>query len=334
MEYKDYYKILGVNKNAAQDEIKKAYRKLAVKYHPDKTKGDKDSESKFKEISEAYEVLKDPQKRKKYDQFGQNWKQYQHAGAGAGGFDFSEFMRQSGFGRGRRGEWQEQSSPFGDSFDFEEVFTGGGRGRSGFSDFFETLFGEEFRSARARPRSSRSASMRGQDVTAETKLTLEEAYHGTVRIIQIGDKKIRVAIKPGIQEKQMLRLPGKGMSGSGGGQPGDLFIKINIAQHPVYRREGNDLYRDIKVDLYTAAAGGKVEIETLKGNVKLDIPKRTQSGKVFRLPKLGMPVHNKPGEYGDLYVTIHIQIPDNLSDEDLKIFDQLRKSNVDGSPDA
>jgi len=329
MQYKDYYKILGVDRNASQDEIKKAYRKLAVKYHPDKTKGDKNSESKFKEISEAYEVLKDPEKRKKYDQFGQNWKQYQEAGAGAGGFDFSDFMRQGGFGRGRGGDWQEQSSPFGDAFHFEEVFSGGGRsGRTGFSDFFETLFGEEFRSARARPRGGRSASMRGQDVTAETTLTLEEAYHGTSRIIQMEDRKVRVNIKPGIQDNQTLRLPGKGMPGSGGGQAGDLYLKVRINQHPVYKRDGNDLYKDVKVDLYTAVTGGKIEVETLRGKVKIDIPKKTQSGKVLRLPKLGMPVHNKPGEYGDLFVKIHIQIPEDLSEEDLKKFEQVKKSKT------
>ncbi len=327
MQYKDYYKILGVNRNASQDEIKKAYRKLAVKYHPDKTKGDKNSENKFKEISEAYEVLKDPEKRKKYDRFGQNWKQYQEAGAGAGGFEFSDFMRQGGFGRGRSQDWQEQSSPFGDAFGFEEVFTGG-RGRSGFSDFFETLFGEDFRSARAKPRGGRTASMRGQDVTAETTLTLEEAYYGTSRIIQMDGRKVRVNIKPGIQDNRTLRLPGKGMPGSGGGQAGDLYLKINIKQHPVYKREGNDLYMDVKVDLYSAVSGGKTEVETLKGKVKVGIPKKTQSGKVLRLPKLGMPVHNKPGEYGDLYVKIHIQIPEDLTEEDVKKFEQIKKSKT------
>jgi len=327
MQYKDYYKILGVNRNATQDEIKKAYRKLAVKYHPDKTKGDKDSESKFKEISEANEVLKDPEKRKKYDRFGQNWKQYQEAGADAGGFDFSDFMRQGDSGRGRGGDWQEQSSPYGDTFHFEEVFSGSGSGgRTGFSDFFETLFGEEFRSARARPRGRRTASMRGQDVTAETTLTLEEAYHGTSRIIQMDGKRVRVNIKPGIQDNQTLRMPGKGMQGIGGGQPGDLFLKIHINQHPVYKRDGNDLYKDVKVDLYTAVTGGKIEVDTLKGKIKLDIPKKTQSGKILRLPKLGMPVHNKPNEFGDLYIKLHIQIPEDLSEEDLKLFEKLKKS--------
>ncbi len=327
MQYKDYYKILGVGRNASQDEIKKAYRKLAVKYHPDKTEGDKKAENKFKEISEAYEVLKDPAKRKKYDRFGQNWKQYQEAGAGAGGFDFSDFMKQGGSGRGRGRDRQEQSSSYGDTFSFEEVFTGG-RGRSGFSDFFETLFGEEFRSARARPRGGSTASMRGQDVTAETTLTLEEAYYGTARIIQMDGKKVRVNIKPGIRDNQTLRLPGKGVPGAGGGQAGDLYLKINITQHPVYKRDGDDLYMDVKVDLYTAVTGGKTEVETLKGKVKVDIPKKTQSGKVLRLPKLGMPVHNKPGEYGDLYVKVHIQIPDDLTEEDVKKFEHLKKSKT------
>jgi curved DNA-binding protein len=324
MEYKDYYTTLGVGKSASQDEIKKAYRKLAMKYHPDKTKGDIASENKFKEISEAYEVLKDPQKRAKYDQFGRNWKQYQQAGPQTGGFDFSDFIRQGGFARGSGRGWQERSSPYGDSINFEEVFSGSGG--SGFSDFFETLFGEEFRSARARPRGRRTTSMRGQDVSAETTLTLEEAYHGAIRIIQMEGRRVRVTIKPGIGDNQTLRLPGKGMPGSGEGPPGDLFLKIRIAQHPTYRREKNDLYRDVKVDLYTAVTGGKLELGTFKGKVKIEIPPRTQSGKVLRLPRLGMPVHNRAGEYGDLYVTLHIQIPEDLSDEDLRMFERLKRT--------
>jgi curved DNA-binding protein len=324
MEYKDYYTILGVSKSASQDEIKKAYRKLAMKYHPDKTKGDMASENKFKEISEAYEVLKDPQKRAKYDQFGRNWKQYQQAGPQTGGFDFSDFIRQGGYARGAGGGWQERSSRSGDSINFEEVFGGGGG--SGFSDFFETLFGEEFRSARARPRGRRATSMRGQDVSAETTFTLEEAYHGTVRIIQMENRRVRVTIKPGIEDNQTLRLSGKGLPGSGGGTPGDLYLKIRIAQHPTYRREKNNLYRDVKVDLYTAVAGGKLELDTFKGKVKIEIPPRTQSGKVLRLPRLGMPVHNRAGEYGDLYVTLHIQIPEDLSDEDMKMFERLKRT--------
>lgn len=319
MQYKDYYKVLGVGRNASQDEIKKAYRKLAVKYHPDKTKGDKESENKFKEASEAYEVLKDPEKRKKYDRFGQNWQQYQHAGTGAGGFDFSDFIRQSG-SAGGQGQSRQGQSPYGDTFHFEEVFTGGGKSRTGFSDFFEALFGEEFRSTHARPRSRRTASMRGQDVVAETTLTLEESYYGTTRIIRINDKQVRVNIKPGIQDNQTLKLKGKGVPGSGDGQPGDLFLKIRVNPHPVYIRDGNDLYQDVQVDLYTAVAGGKMEIDTLKGKVKVDIPKRIQSGKVLRLPKFGMPAHNKPGEYGNLYLKLHIELPKDLKEEDVKQF--------------
>lgn len=315
MQYKDYYKVLGVKRNASQDEIKKAYRKLAVKYHPDKTKGDKESENKFKEASEAYEVLKDPGKRKKYDQFGLNWQQYQHAGTGTGGFDFSDFIRQSGRGQKRQGQ-----SSYGDTFHFEEMFTGGGKSRTGFSDFFEALFGEEFRSTHARPRGGRTSSMRGQDVVAETDLTLEESYYGTTRIIRIQDKQVRVNIKPGIEDNQTLRIKGKGSPGSGGGQPGDLFLKIHINPHPVYIRDGNDLHRDVQVDLYTAVAGGKMEIDTLKGKVKVDIPKRIQSGKVLRLPKFGMPIHNKPGEYGNLYLKLHIELPKDLKEEDVKQF--------------
>jgi len=162
--------------------------------------------------------------------------------------------------------------------------------------------------------------MRGQDVVAETTLTLEESYYGTTRIIRIHDKQVRVNIKPGIHDNQTLKLNGKGVPGSGDGQPGDLFLKIRVNPHPVYIRDGNDLYRDVQVDLYTAVAGGKMEIDTLKGKVKVDIPKRIQSGKVLRLPKFGMPVHNKPGEYGNLYLKLHIELPKDLKEEDVKQF--------------
>jgi curved DNA-binding protein len=317
MQFKDYYKILGVNKTASQDEIKKAYRKMAVKYHPDKTKGDKEAENRFKEAAEAYEVLKDSEKRKKYDQFGRNWQRYQYAGSEAG--------------RATGRDWQEQSSPFGDAFTFEEVFSGGharsGFSRSGFSEFFESLFGEDFRSSRARPRARYASAAKGQDVTAETTLTLEEAWHGTARIVQMDGRKVRVTIKPGIGHGQTLRLPGKGLSGAGDGGAGDLYLKIRIAPHPVFRRKGNDLYKDARVDLYTAVAGGKLEIETLKGTVKVDVPRRTQSGKVLRLSKLGMPVHDAPGRFGDLYVTLHIQIPDDMSEEDVEKFGRMKKAN-------
>lgn len=327
MQYKDYYKILGISRNASQDEIKRAYRKLAVKYHPDKTKGDKEAENKFKEIAEAYEVLKDPEKRKKYDRFGENWKYYQEAGAGAqaGGFAWSDFARQTGFGSR---DWQEQSSPFGDVFQFEEVFMGreGGRRSTGFSDFFEMLFGDQFRTSRTRQRTQqRPSARRGQDVSAETTLTLEEAYHGTTRIIEFNGRKIRVHLKPGIQHNQTLRLPGKGGAGEGSGGHGDLYLTVKIADHPEFTRKGDDLYKDVWIDLYTAVLGGRIDVKTLKGNVKVTIPKRTQNGKVLRLPGLGMPIHDKPGKFGDLYLKVNVKLPEDLSETDLKLFEQLSK---------
>ncbi|MFW5755437.1 MAG: DnaJ C-terminal domain-containing protein [Tangfeifania sp.] len=311
MDYKDYYKILGVSKNASQEEIKKAYRKLAVKYHPDKTQGDKKSEDRFKEIGEAYEVLKDPEKRKKYDQLGANWKQYENAGygGGTGGFDFSQFGGQA---------------PGGGSFyyegDMEDIFGGSG---GGFSDFFNAFFGGGGRSQSGF--SGRQQPRKGQDLQAEMEISLYEAWHGTSRILNVNGKKLRVNIKPGSYDGLELRIKGKGGPGSSGGPDGDIFIKIRVQPDNNYKIDGNNLILKTDVDLYTAVLGGKKEIQTFAGKLNVPIPKGSQSGSKLRLKGKGMPVYNQPGVHGDLYVQLNVVIPKNLSPEEIKLFKKLQE---------
>lgn len=315
MEVKDYYKILGVDKKAGPDEIKKAYRKLAVKYHPDKNPDNKAAEEKFKEISEAYEVLKDPEKRQKYDRFGENWKYYQQgaagAGQGAGGFDWSQWQQQPG-----GGGYQTYTG------DFESAFGGGG-----FSDFFEHLFGGGGGFGRA-GRGRAPHAFKGQDVEAQVELSLEEAYHGATRLADVGGKKLRLNFKPGMAHKQRLRLKGRGGAGVNGGENGDLYVTVLIAPHPKFERRGNDLYYTLKVPLYTAVLGGKATVETMRGPVKIDVPEETQSGRVLRLKGLGMPVYGKPGEFGSLLVKIEVETPTNLTEKEKELFKQLQKINA------
>jgi curved DNA-binding protein len=303
MNYKDYYKDLGVGKTATSAEIKKAYRALANKYHPDKTKGDKIAEEKFKNINEANEVLSDPVKRKKYDQFGADWKQYEAAGAQPGGFDWSKYASGRG-GQTRRTGTNESDSTFTDE---------------GVGDLFEMLFGQHSGQQRGR----RSVVLKGEDLKAETTLSLEEAYHGSTRFLKVNGQTIKFTMKPGIMDQQVLRLEGKGGRGLNGGPNGDLYITIKVASHPEFQRKGNDLYCDRPVDLYAAVLGGKARIKTLKDTVNVDIPKETPNGKMLRLLGLGMPVYGAKNEFGNLYVTIVIQLPDHLSEQEIELFGKL-----------
>jgi curved DNA-binding protein len=314
MEYKDYYQILGVDKKAGQDEIKNAFRKLAKQYHPDKTKGDKAAETKFKEVNEAYEVLKDPEKRKKYDEVGENWKYYQQAGgAQGGGFDWSQYASPGGGSRSYRYEG-----------DFSDFFGGGS---SGFSDFFDTLFGGGggFSNMGGRRAARQSAQMKGQDYNAELNISLEDAYNGGEKNFMLEGQQIKLKIKPGIEDGKVLKLPGKGGAGVNGGQGGDLYLKINVEKDPVFERRGNDLYADMPVDLYNAVLGGKQEFRTLKGSIKINIPAGSSSGKVLKLGGLGMPVYGKPNQHGDLYAKIMVQVPQNLSEKQKELFEELQK---------
>lgn len=305
MEYKDYYKVLGVKKDASQDDIKKAYRKLAVKHHPDKNPGDKKAEEKFKEINEANEVLGDEEKRKKYDELGENWQYYQQHGGDAGNFN--------------RSQWSNAGQPFtGGSFRAEDF-----EGNSGdFSDFFESLFG-------ARPGGYSQAGARqkrtvnGEDAQAEMEITLEEAYHGGAKQISLNGEKINLKLKPGIREGQILRMKGKGGTGRNGGAPGDLLITMHVAHHPVYERKGDDLYFDTAIDAYTAILGGKVTVQAIGKSVQMNIPAGTDSNKTFRLKGMGMPVYSNPEANGDAYVRIVILVPKQLTEKEKELITQL-----------
>lgn len=303
MNYKDYYKVLGVEKTATPAEIKKAYRALANKYHPDKARGNKAAEEKFKDINEANEVLSDQVKRKKYDQFGADWKHYEEAGAQPGGFDWSKYAGSRG-GPTHRANANESDTAFGDV---------------GIDDLFEVLFGQ--RSGQGRGR--RNVVIKGEDLATETTLSLEEAYHGTTRLIQLNSQTIKVTIKPGVADLQMLRIAGKGGSGSSGGPNGDLYLTVKIAPHPEFQRSGNDLHRDLPVALYTALLGGKAQIKTLKGRVTVNVPKGTANGKELSLRGLGMPVYGKKNEFGNLLVKVNIVLPELLSEQETALFKEL-----------
>lgn len=306
MDYKDYYKILGVSKEASAQEIKKSYRKLALKYHPDKNPGNKQAEEKFKEISEANEVLSAPEKRKKYDALGSDWKQYEAQGANQGGFDFSQWAQQRG-GGSRSG-----SGYYSTEEDFES---------SGFSDFFEQIFGGGFRSRSTDefPRASR----KGRDYEGKLTISLKDAYLGSETIITLDDEKIKIKIPAGVTDGQVLRVKGKGGKGTRGAESGNLFLHITVAENPRYERKQNDLYTEIKVPLYTAMLGGQVEIDSLKGNYAVTITKETQNGKVLRMKGLGMPVYGQKNKYGDLYLKIMIEIPQRLTEEERELFRKL-----------
>lgn len=303
MTYKDYYKALGVGETATPDEIKKAYRKLAFKYHPDKTKGDRAAEEKFKDINEANEVLSDPAKRKKYDQVGAEWKHYQQAGAPSAGFDWSKYASdRSGQAYRMRPE------------EFDAMFGGEGAG-----DLFELLFGPRNGQRRGR----RRAAVKGEDLNAETTLALEEAYQGTTRLIQLDDQTIRVTIRPGAADQQVLRVAGKGGAGLHGGPNGDLYLTIKIAPHAEFQRTGNDLHCDFPVELYTAVLGGKAQVKTPKGTIKVDIPNETANGKVLMLRGLGMPIFGSRNEFGNLFVKVVIRMPKHLNDQEIDLFRKL-----------
>lgn len=304
MDFKDYYEILGVDKKASQDEIKKAFRKLAVKYHPDKSQGDKAAEEKFKEINEAYEVLGDPEKRKKYDSLGENWRAYQQSGGAQGGFDWSQFQQQGGAGQ----QYQYQST--------------GGFGEQDFSDFFSSIFGD----MGGRFRQQRQSGFPGQDYQTDITITLEEAFNGTTRIIELDGNKIRLNLKPGIKDGQVLRLPGKGGKGSGGGKAGDLYANIFVRPHPLFERQENNLKQSISVDLFTAVLGGDTEVQTLTGKLKVKIKAGTQSGSALRLKGKGMSVYNEPGQFGDMILEIKVSVPEHLTDEQRQQFEKLRDS--------
>lgn len=312
MEYQDYYKILGVDKNATQEEIKKAYRKLALKYHPDKNQGDKSAEDRFKQINEAHEVLSDPEKRKQYDQLGANWKQFRDSG-----------FTGTGYGSGRPGNGTFYYEFKGDPSEFFS-------GKTGFSDFFEAFFGRGAGARKTRTGEDFKAynfgfDMPPGDLSGEISISLQEAYNGTERIVDTGGQKIKVKIKPGAYDGLKLRAKGKGQKGAGSAA-GDLLLTIRVQPNEVFQRKADDLYMEVPLDMFTALLGGKLEIISLSGRLHVNIPAGTQNGKQLRLKGKGMPVYGKPGHFGDLYIKLNVRLPDHLSEKQKELLKQVRDS--------
>ena len=323
VEFKDYYATLGVPKTATEKELKAAYRKLARKHHPDVNPGDPSAETRFKELNEAYEVLGDPSKRKKYDELGANWKQYEHAQAHGGspfggGFGGGAWNINMGGPGGHRTMTQEE---------VEEMFGGG----DPFSDFFTTFFGggggpgtDQHR------RTHRPRHRKGRDLEQEVALTLEEAFGGTTRRVGIeqdgATRTIDVRIPAGVKDGARVRSAGQGESGAHGGSSGDLYLRVRILPHAVFERRGQDLHAKVPVPLTTAVLGGEVSVPTITGStLRLKVPELTQNGQVFRLRGQGLPAVGKPAERGDLYATAELAAPKSLSDEQRKVWEDLRK---------
>ena len=317
MEYKDYYSTLGVEKNATQEEIKKAFRKLARKHHPDVNPGDQAAADKFKEVSEAYEVLSDPEKRQKYDQFGSQWQQYEQAGGRPEDFNWSQWQASPGAGRSYRTVSPEE---------FAEMFGEEGH----FSSFFETLFGGAgrpfTREAYGGPEFQyRTRPRHGRNLEYALRVTLEEAFHGGSRILEWETgRKIEAKIPPGVKNGSRLKLKGQGEPGRDGGAPGDLYLNIEVLPHESFIRDGDNLSLTLPVDLFTLLLGGKVTVQGLDRSVKLDIPPETANGRVFRLKGLGMPHLKKPEERGDLYVKVEAKLPEHLSDREKELVEHWR----------
>jgi curved DNA-binding protein len=304
MEFIDYYKVLGLNKNATEEDIKKAFRKLARKHHPDVNPNDKTAKEKFQQINEANEVLSDPVKRAKYDKYGKDW---MHA---------EEFEK----ARQQRAQYQssgEDGGPF-----RSRSFEGG----QDFSEFFETMFGGESFGNRQRGQ----ARFRGQDYNAELQLELKDAYTTEKQTLTVNGKKIRITIPAGVENGQTIKITGHGGPGVNGGPNGDLYITFQIKPHPVFKREKQNLYRDVPLDFYTAVLGGEVNVETFDGIVKIKVKEGTQNETKVKLKGKGFPVYKNDGQFGDLYVTYKLQIPTSLSAKEKELFTELSKLRKNG----
>ena len=299
MAYKDYYKILGVEKTASTDDIKKAFRKGAVKYHPDKNPNNKAAEEKFKEINEAQEVLSNPDKRKRYDEFGENW----------------EYMQKTGDNRQR----QQQSNRGGQQYNFTaDDFADDDH----FKDVFEKFFGGGARGFDNQHFTTNRAA-KGSDFEAELQILLVDAFHGVKRLLTLDTQQINVTLKRGIRDGQKIRLPEKGGRGMNGGKNGDLFITIRLVRDPFIERNGDDLYQNLNVSVYVALLGGKVLLKTFHGEKNITIKEGTDNGSTLKLRGLGMPKYENPTEFGDLYVKINITLPKNLTKREKELFKEL-----------
>lgn len=331
MDFKDYYTTLGVSKTVSEKDIKQAFRKLARKHHPDVNPGDKTAEARFKEINEAYEVLGDPQKRKKYDELGANWRMYEQAGAAPGAGPTGGWNVHFGGGPGggfRTMTEDEMREMFGDA--------------DPFSDFFHTFFGgggagrpaADESGRRSRPGRGRTARQ-GRDVEHEMPLTLEDAFRGVQRSLAITHgghaRTVDVRIPAGVTDGSRLRVGGEGEPGASGAPSGDLYLRIRLIAHPVFERRGHDLYARVPISLTTAVLGGETNVPTLSGKLlRLKVPPTTQNGQVFRLTGQGMPTVGKPDQVGDLYATVDVQLPKHLSPDARAHFEALRQLEFDG----
>ena len=298
MAFIDYYKILGIDKTATDADIKKAYRKLARKYHPDLNPDDKEAEQKFKEVNEANEVLSHPENRKKYDQYGENW---QHSEE----FEKAQQQRQYQRSTGQQG-----------GFGGFEGFSGGGD----YSDFFESMFGNRASGGR-----SRTAAFKGGDYNAELHLDLKDVYTTQKRELTINGKKIRLTIPAGVENGQVIKISGMGAEGANGGPKGDLYITFTIANNTKFKLDKHNLHSTVDLDLYSAILGGEITVDTFDGKVKLKVLPGTQNGTKVKLKGKGFPVYKKEGVFGDLYITYQIVIPTNLSEKEKELFEELAK---------
>lgn len=304
MDYKDYYAILGVPRDADAAAIKNAFRKLAREHHPDVSDAP-DAADRFKDINEAYQVLSDPEKRKTYDRLGSSYQRYTQGGGDPRGFDFSDW-----FGRGAAGGTAGMS--YGDIFGEQ----------TGFSDFFNAIFGEM--NSQRYQQTQAATRMRGRDIEQPVEITLSEAYHGATRVLQTADRRLEVRIPRGARTGTRVRIAGEGQPGLNDGA-GDLYLKVKVRDEHPYERHGDDLYMDLPVDLYTAVLGGTVSVRTLSGNVTLSIPPESSNGQQIRLRGKGMPALKQPSVYGDLYVRLAVTLPTDLTAQERSLFEELAR---------
>jgi curved DNA-binding protein len=318
MDFKDYYEILGVPPNAEKKVIQKTFRQLARKVHPDVNPGDKEAEEKFKAINEAYQVLSDAEQRTKYDELRAQYQQWQQTGGRQQDFDWQNWSAQPG-----KGVHVQYASPE----DLEDLFGSA----SPYSDFFNNIFGQVRRSGRGSGRSAPSSPRRGRNVEYEVDLTLEEAFHGADRLLEIDGHRIKASIPPGVRTGSRVRLAGQGEPGHNGGPAGDLYLIVNILPNDTFEREGDNLHIDVPVDIFTAIAGGEIHIPTLERPLILKIPPRTNAGRSFRLRGKGMPHLSDPKTCGDLFALVRLVLPDPLTDQEVNSIRELASSRPNRS---